>query len=127
MKLFDTNIIIYATSGIEPFVSILEESILNNEASICALSIIEYLSKATPQERLEFKKLLDIIIIFSIDKDVALQASEYKGKYTILKKRQMLVDTFIAATAKVYNLTLITNDQVGFPMKDIKIINTFSK
>ena len=83
----------------------------------------EFLAKATIQEEEVFEALLTEFTILSVDIEVAKIAAGYRKESLKVKRGQML-DCFLAAQAKLHNLTLVTNDKDDFPMKDIKILHS---
>lgn len=122
MYLVDTNIIIRAFIGEEPSESFLTKIVAGNELYLSVVTVGEFLSQASKKEEIEFQKLLDNFPILEIDLETAKVAAEYRKKF-LKTKRIQLLDYFLAAQAKVHNLTLVTNNETDFPMRDIKIIS----
>lgn len=121
MYLVDTNILIYAAQGIEPVASLFEEWVGRDEVVLSVVPISEFLVGATEKEAIKIERLLEVLRVLPIDLASARQAASYRKKYSRKKKAPFLVDCFLAATAKLYNLTLVTHDVANFPMQDIKI------
>lgn len=117
----DTNIIINYLKGIEPESSFLKKYIISGEISFSPITIAEYIAKASNAE----KRLLDDLLtsgeIFSIDYETGLEAGEYRKEFSRKTKQAYLLDCLLAATCKIHNLTLITNNIKDYPMKDIQI------
>lgn len=122
----DTNIFIRAAKGYSPESEFLTKLIKKKQIKISSIVAGEFLSKATIQEEKAFEKLLNEFIILSVNVDTARIAAKYR-KTSLKTKRVHLLDCFLAAQAKLSNLTLVTNDISDFPMTDIKVIVPFSQ
>lgn len=122
MYLLDTNVIIRAFKGREPDSKFLRKAIGEKKLSISVISIAEFLTKATREEKISFEKLTNTFPVLKIDEQVAKVAATYRKKY-LKKSRAKLLDYLIAAQAKLNNLALVTNNKSDFPMKDTKIIS----
>lgn len=121
MYLLDTNVLILAIDKKEPDYSFLKQIILKDKLYLSVISISEFLSRATEGEEEEIEELMNSFPILLIDLAIAKLAAEYRKK-SLKKGRGELLDCFIAAQAKLHNLTLVTNNKPDFPMKDIKVI-----
>jgi len=121
MYLPDTNIIIRALYGHNEK-DFLEAVFSQNKLMLSVIVVAEFLAGASKVDKSKFDKLLKGSEVVSIDQDVAIEASKYRKKYLRKSKRVFLLDCFLAAQAKVNNLTLVTNNTQDFPMKDIKIV-----
>ena len=121
MYLPDTNIFILGLRGHEPEASFLAKAISQNKLVISVVAMGEFLAKADSEVELGFLRLVERFKVLSIDQVVAKIAGEYR-KESFKTKKAHLLDCFLAAQAKLNNLTLVTNDKSDFPMKDIKVI-----
>lgn len=122
MYLIDTNVLILAINKKEPDYSFLKNLILKNKLYLSVVSIGELLSQATEGEEEEIEELIRNLPIIEVDLKTARLAAEYRKKF-LKKRRIQLLDYFIAAQAKLNNLTLVTNNKADFPMKDLKVIS----
>jgi len=122
MFLPDSNIFIRAFHKIEKEAAFLNKAIAQNKLAISVVVIAEFLPRALPEELDAFYKLLDTFEIIEIDREIAEVAGQYRKDFIRKTKRIFVVDCFLAAQAKVHSFTLVTNDRLDFPMKDIKII-----
>jgi len=120
----DTNILIYALSGKEPYQTSANAWIEDHQLVLSSIVIAEYLSNTTRSEELSFHKLMKTCRVLPVDADVAIQAAAYRKQFTRKQKKVWLIDCLIAATCKVYGATLVTYDKKDYPMKDIKITTT---
>ncbi len=121
MFLPDTNIFILGLKGNHPEATFLKKAIQNNRLCISVVIIGEFLSKAQEQDAETFHMLVNMFEVLPVDKEVARVAAELR-KESSKKKRIHLLDCFLAAQAKLNNLTLVTNNKADFGVKDIKII-----
>lgn len=122
MFLPDTNIFILGLRGAEPEATFLKKAIENKRLCISVVVIGEFLSKIRKQDTKSFNSLVNIFKILPVDQDVARVAAQLRQE-SLKTKRAYLIDCFLAAQAKIHNLTLVTNNKADFPMKDIKVIS----
>lgn len=118
--LIDTNVLIDFTSSILPKSG--EEylnEIMDNKFIISFITYIEFLAfNNATNETEDFISLADII---EINKAIINEAISIRKNY-----RTKLPDSIIAATAIVYNLTLITNNVKDFKkIPNLKIVNLY--
>lgn len=117
----DTNILIYAFSGLQPYANWLKIAIDERKLVLSAIVIAEFLSGATKKDEVSLKLLMGRFDILPVDGVVAQVAAEYKKKYSGKTKKVWLSDCLIAATCKVFGTTLVTFDVKDYPMNDIKV------
>lgn len=119
--LLDSNIIIYHLNGDK----IATDFIMRN-MSRCAISQITYVEvlsfEFNEDEFEEVKEFLDFFNVFDINKAMAIQC---------LKNRKIrkikIPDNFIASTAQVNDLVLVTRNTDDFQGLDVKLLNIFIK
>lgn len=116
----DTNIFIYALNGEEPFAKNIYQWIVNKTILISAIVAAEFLSGGKPIERDKFQALIDKLNTVSVDTAVARMAADYKRQFSSKKPSLKLPDALIAATCKLYDAVLVTENLNDFPMKDIE-------
>ena len=121
MLLPDTNILIYAFSGLQPSANWLTKAIDEKKLVLSAIVIAEFLSGATKKDEVSLKLLMDRFDILPVDGVIAQVAAEYKKKFYKKTKKVWLSDCLIAATCKVYGVTLATFDAKDYPFEDIDI------
>ena len=119
----DTNVLIYAFKGIEPYAGWLEKTIQKNKLQISSIVVAEFLEGATKEDEISLRLLLDKFGALPVDRTVAEIGAEYRKKHSKKTKKVWMSDCLIAATCRVFGTTLITADKKDFPMKDIKIIS----
>lgn len=121
--LADTNILIYAYHGQPPYSEKVKGWIENKALLISAIVAAEFLSGANATEQELFEALLDRFGAVPVDTAVARIAADYKRQFKNRKPRLKLPDALLAATAKLYGATLVTENTKDFPMKDIAIFH----
>ncbi|OGM26154.1 hypothetical protein A3D00_02935 [Candidatus Woesebacteria bacterium RIFCSPHIGHO2_02_FULL_38_9] len=121
--LLDTNIIIESFRGYEPVSSKVSEWVTNGKIAISAITLAEFLSKASKEEEEKINLLISKFGVLPINQTLAEIAGKYRKEFVEKKKKVYLMDCLIAATAKLYNLKLITRNVKDYPMKDIEVIN----
>lgn len=125
MKKFlpDSNIFIKATKGFEAELKFVNKQIEKNELIISVIVIGEFYTKATDSEKQMFDNLVARFGVLEVDEAVAKLAGNYRREFIRKSKRVYLLDCFLAAQAKLNNLTLVTHNKIDFPMRDIKVIS----
>lgn len=123
MYLPDTNIFILGLKGHDPEARFLAKVIVKKELVISVVVMAEFLAKAEGEGQLGFLKLTESFKVLSIDQEVSKVAAQYR-KQSFKTKRVHLLDCFLAAQAKLNDLTLVTNNKSDFPMQDIKVISS---
>jgi len=121
MYLPDTNVFILAAEAKEPDKRFLEKAIAKKQIYLSVIAIGEFLSQASDEAETKFNALIARFPILTVDLETAKLAAEYRN-LSFKTKRVHLLDCFLAAQAKLNNLTLVTNNKSDFPMKDIKVI-----
>lgn len=123
--LLDTNIAIRALEGHKPEADFVEKQITKNAVAISVVVIAEFYGKErlSALEQELFSKLITTSKVFTIEEDTAKIAGTYRRQFLRKTKKVFLQDCFLAAQAKQYNLTLVTNNKADFPMRDIQIIS----
>lgn len=122
MFLPDTNIFILGLRGSEREATFLKKAIEKKRLCISVVVIGEFLSKVREQDTEAFDRLVNAFKILPVDQEVARVGAKLRWE-SLKTKRAYLIDCFLAAQAKIYNLTLVTNNKADFPMKDIKVIS----
>lgn len=118
----DTNVVINFLAGKEPDRSFME-SVLNKSSLFTSPIVIgEYMSKCSSGEETFFKDFIDLGKVISIDSEIGFIAGNYRQQFLQKRKEIFLLDCFLAATCRLHDLTLVTNDLKDYPMKDIKIL-----
>ena len=125
--LWDTNIAIYYLqqqfpSGAEKF---MDDLLKEEQLVISAITEIELLCwKTAAQKDLEvLRNFINDALVIELEQPIKLRAADIRKAYKI-----KLPDAIIAATALVYNLTLLSRNISDFGgISGLKIINPWDK
>ena len=118
MILIDSNILIYSAD--QEF-SYLRKLFQETGTSVSAISKLEVLGyhKITPKQIVYFDAVFTVLENIPITDNLITEAIYYRQK-----KSMSVADSIIAATAKLYNCDLYTNNVSDFKnIKDFKIVN----
>lgn len=121
--LLDTNVVIEYLQGVEPTTSFVKGLIKNNQIAFSAIVVAEFLVGAAKPEKEKFNLLLNRFSSIPVDTTIAQLAADYRLELRQKLKTVLLLDCFIAATARLFNLKLVTRNVADYPMKDITIVN----
>lgn len=113
----DTNIFIYALAGRQPYAQFLGKCIATEHLAISVIVMAEFLSGARGKEVMAFERIVSYFIPLPITAQVARIGARYRKKY---KKDIKLPDALIAASCKVHEAILVSNNLQDFPMDDIR-------
>lgn len=121
--LLDTNILLEVFSGKAPSASLVKLWIEEGKIAISAVTVAEILSKASTEEKEKLGLLISKFGVLPVDRVIAEIAGQYRQDFARKEKRVYLLDCFIAATAKLFNLKLITRNLKDYPMTDIEVLS----
>jgi len=127
MYLLDTNILIYVFNDISPYGDWFAKQGQQKQIHLSVVTIAEFVTGASGNELDKLYSIESVMPILPIDAQIAHIAGMYRKQLTQKIKAPYLIDCLIAATAKVHNLTLVTNNIKDFPMNDIKILDLNKK
>jgi predicted nucleic acid-binding protein len=120
--LFDSNIVIYAQ---KPEHGDLRQLIAKNRATVSAITCLEVLGyhRLTEDDRKDFEAFFASTTILPISDEVLQQAIKLRQT-----KKMSLGDAIIAATALVFDETLVTRNAKDFAwVPGLKLLNPFDK
>jgi predicted nucleic acid-binding protein len=118
--LIDSNIIIYAA---KPEHAILRTFIAEHAPAVSAVSYVEVLGyhHLTEPERRHFETFFAAATVLPISGEILEQAAKLRQL-----KKMTLGDALVAATALVYNLTLVTRNVSDFDwIPNLSVLNPF--
>ncbi len=120
--LLDTNIIIDVLNNKRNRnESLLQLAEQGHTLACCPMNIAEVYAGMRPKEEELTSTLLRSLELYPITFSVAELAGRLKRDYSRKGKILSIADTIIAAVALHNQLTLITNNIVDFPMKELSI------
>jgi predicted nucleic acid-binding protein len=122
--LLDTNVLIYYSNGILDAKEFVDE-ILENSFNISIISKIEFLGwagyRGNNSEYELASKFLSNAFLFHLDDTIAEEAISMRQKTSV-----KIPDSIIAATARVYELSLVTANVDDFKKLGIEVFDPFS-
>ena len=127
MYLVDTDVLIWALRGNKSFEDLLQNLKDKGSLSISTVTIADIYKNIFPSEIVKTEKVLSELQTWDVTEEIAKQAGLYLQEYIKKLKNLSLIDCFIASTANVNNLTLVSLNAKHFPMKDIKTLNPLRK
>lgn len=121
--LWDTNTVIYYLQGhfLHAAELFIDKLLVRSQPAVSVITEVELLCWKTANAKdLEvLHNFINDIQVFELEKPIKLQTAKIRRVYKI-----KLPDAIIAATALVYNLTLLTSNVADFKkITDLKIIN----
>lgn len=132
MKILDTNVLIDLDRHPEYFQDSIEKLALDDILYISSVTVYElwwgaYYShlkkKKNDNLRNEFDEFISAFVNIDVNHEIAIVASTLSVDLQLIAKTIDLHDLYIAATAKVLNVPLITNNLKHFEnIKDIKLV-----
>jgi predicted nucleic acid-binding protein len=128
--LFDTNVLSELVRP-HPQTSVLTFVSGISQITISAITVEEviYGLSAKPNLRIQAwveRFFVDYCIILPITEAIARQAGELRGKLQTEGKVRTQADILIAATAKIYGLTLVTRNVKDFQGCNLTILDPFA-
>lgn len=126
MFLLDTDILIWAIRGRKDVVDAIYSIKELGPTVISSVSVGEIYQNAFPSEFTETEDFLLRHDVYLVDYKIAKQAGLYRREYIKMAAKLSLDDCFIAATAKLNDLKLLTLNLRHFPMKDLEVSSPFS-
>lgn len=123
MYLIDTDVLIWTLRGNKKYEEFLQNLKNKNDLSISTITIAELYKNIFPSEIVKTENVLHELNIWDVNTSIAKQAGLYWQEYSKKLKNLSLTDCFIAATASIHNLTLVSLNEKHFPMADINLLN----
>ena len=122
--LWDTNTAIYYLQQHFPPSSekFIDELLINKQPIISVITEIELLCWKSSKEE-DLKVLRDVALVIELDQDIKFKTADIRKAHRI-----KLPDAIIAATANVYQLTLLTRNVSDFDgISGLEIMNPWEK
>ena len=117
----DTNVWVAYFLEREPVASFVAEAILSLNVVLSVVSVSEFLVKADKNQEKEMLRLVDEVGVIPVTKEIALEAVRLRKQALKKSKKQLMLDCYIAATAKVCGAELVTFDKHDYPFTGVKI------
>jgi len=119
--LADTNIWVAYFRGEEPIASEMAGLVVGEELVVSVVVMAEFLVGATKRERQEFEALVGEIGVIDVNWQIASLAADLRRKFLRKKKKVLLLDCLVAATAKLVGAELWTLDRKDFNFALVKM------
>src|SRR3990167_7299066 len=116
MYLVDTDVLIWALRGNKKLEELLQKLKDKSSLSISTVTIAEIYENIFPSEIVKTENVLNELQTWDVTPEIAKQAGLYWQEYIKRLKNLSLMDCFIAATANVNNLILVSLNAKHFPM-----------
>lgn len=127
MYLVDTDIIIWIIRGEKKYVQWFDDLKEGTVLSISSISIAEIYKNVFPSELENTQDILNKFKVWDVTAIVAKRGGLYWQHYEKKLKALHIFDCIIAATAKEYNLSVLTLNTRHFPMSDIRVVDPGKK
>ena len=112
----DSDVVIWFLKGREKEAQLLKNLSKSGDLYCSVVTIAEVRAGLTRQPGKIISQLANIFVPLEINLEIAQTAGAFKQKY-----RLDIADMFIAATATVQNLNLVTYNKKHFPMSEVKL------
>jgi hypothetical protein len=121
--LVDTNILIYAFAGTEPYASFVHSLIQTETIASSPIIINEFLCGVHDDQRDFYTRFFEDITVYPVTTAIAVQAALYRKTHLSRKSKLILPDALIGATCKVHTIPLLTYNTKDYPMDDVEKIH----
>ncbi len=118
MYLLDSNILIYYLEG-QKEIGVFVDSV-KSVAFVSVISVTELLAKPklTKEQITLIEDFLDEFTVLDVGENIAKEAASLKRKYNLT-----FPDALLAATAKTFDLSLVSKDKIFSRISELKLIN----
>lgn len=120
--LLDSDVIIWILRGREDTIQLMEKIKKEVIPSCSVLSVFEIQAGMRRAEESKTNQFLDALKVWAVNKEIATLAAKYVREYRKKSKTLNPIDTMIAATCVLNNLTLVTYNPKDYPIGEL---NTF--
>lgn len=119
--LLDSDVLIWQLRGQEETVELLAK--LSREAPLACsvVSIVEIQAGVRPGEENKTSALLDALKAYNVTPAIAKLAGTFIRNYRAQGITLDFVDSIVAATAVIHDLTLLTYNPKHYPMTEVKL------
>ncbi|MEO8051045.1 MAG: type II toxin-antitoxin system VapC family toxin [Acidobacteriota bacterium] len=121
--LLDTSVLVDALNGKRGRTQFLDELLAQgNLLACCSINITEVYAGMRPNEAVATEEFLRSLKFYEMTWDVARLAGELKSHWSRKGHALSLPDVTVAAVAVTNGLTLLTDNQKHFPMKELHLM-----
>ena len=121
--LLDTTVLIDFSAGrVAVKVHVLKLIQEGNDLAVSPISVAEYYAGAQPGDDQAMDRFIRQLPCWDTSREIAMIAGDYRYRFRHTHQKKLPTpDTLIAATARHYQATLLTNNPKDFPMTDITV------
>jgi predicted nucleic acid-binding protein len=119
--LLDTDILIWVLRGKPQAVEFLRNLLKDEVPAISSLAIYEIWAGARPAEESAISSFLSAFRIIDVNEEIAKQGAQYYRQFRNKGITLSSTDALVAATARMKQLILVTQNRRHFPMTDIEL------
>lgn len=127
MYIIDSNILIWVLRKNKTFTHFYHSLKHEIVISISTVTIAEIYKNVLPGEFIDVEDLINDFKIWDVTAPIAKQGGLYWQEHSKKFRNIHILDCIIAATAKEYDLTVVTLNTRHFPMSDISILDPLKK
>ena len=118
--LLDTDILIWILRGKSEALEFIHDLMKEEVPAISSLAFYEVWAGAKVKESETITAFLLAFSVLPVTKEITKEGADYYRQYRSKGITLSTVDALIAATARYYNLILVTENLLDFPMRDIE-------
>jgi predicted nucleic acid-binding protein len=120
--LLDTTVLVDASKNREPVRSRVDDLLRGaDEVGVSAVNVAEFIAGVRPEDRPKAEEFLDGLVHWDVTREIAVQAGLYRYDYARQGQTPLIPDALIAATARVLDAILLTNNVKDFPMPELTV------
>lgn len=118
--LLDSDVLIWVLRGKTAAVDFVTQLLKNEAPFISSLAVYEIWSGAKKNEETAIDEFLSAFPVLAVTPEIARQGASYYREFRTRGVTISVADALIAATARVHQLVLVSQNQRDFPMTDIE-------
>jgi predicted nucleic acid-binding protein len=122
--LLDTSALIDYSNGVSRAVLTIDSMFAAGDwLAVCDVVVAEFMTGIAPQDRENWNKILEAFEYLTISWQVALRAGYDRYDFTRKGVTVSTPDALVAAVAREYGATVVTDSARHYPMEDVHVIS----
>lgn len=122
--LIDSDVLIWFLRGQKQVVELMDVLKKLGAAACSSISVVEIQSGVKKGEEIKTNQLLDSLVTYPINKEIAYLAGDLIREYKNKGWRVSIPDALIGATCLAHNFILVTLNKRHYPFKEMKIYSS---